>query len=807
MSLHNTDIQGSASISRNVGVGGNAEVKGSVSVDHDLTVKGWLEARNVRVPLKGLFASESVLKSTCPSPRPGWYALVGDGLPAAVWRAVRTESGRAEWVATGKTGGQPVLYLEGVESSLSSLRDETGRLAAQDIARAVFLAADTYGTLILYRNDGTQLPGIGIPGMDGEKAGLLTPARLESIETRIDQTVIDAIKSGEFEAYEDHGTIWLTLPNGTRKGVGIPGMDGDRAGLLTPAWVAHILSEASKSGEAAAKDAVEKKIAEGTVAGNAETADIEGYAHVRTDASGRVTDAIRDNGEHEMTGPLRVPGLSLPGSDTREEDGPEGTHSMTVDSQGRVLAYVDRAGVHIPALVMPRDERRQAILAALCAGADRRAMQTEAARRAVLRNPGRWRREGSTWRGPAMLTIHDDDTIDMHVASSGPSAWMTGGGYATTLFAVLTGLGLRGCLSMEGQRCGLTSEPPVLNDNGRIVKMLQDRYGWEVQSHSMTARYQTNNWWVPSLDSDLAAQILAEAVYEGARNNSTTSVYDASTGRQYSVNATRDAWEPTPEDLVKPYVMDYTTKREKMYNPAFPIDYQWGDWFRAASWLGIRGNAWVTPGETSSHANVPLINAVCPYGFESDGVTFHNLPPLGSTATRMMLEGQQLAGYAGEQDTDNTYKPEHYDFYKAQIDEAGEKGAWIVLGLHAYRPCWRNSLSGVLVSEGGDYPDEWVNPVKDPLNPAVPEGWHPCPGTRLHMLWDLLKYARDKGMLNVTSSEGFARMGNAVSTGYWNKGIAIGPDRRGIEGTRSEYPHYVIGADGSEDYYSEGEIS
>lgn len=438
---------------------------------------------------------------------------------------------------------------------------------------------------------------------------------------------------------------------------------------------------------------------------------------------------------------------------------------------------------------------------------------------ATLPESGAWHKTGASWTEQPMFTIHDDDTIDGAIADSNPSDWMKGG-YYSVLYPLLESLGLRGCLSMEGWRNGFTDNPPVLNRNGETSRRLQDEKGWEIMSHSMTARYYNNNWYVDGLDSDVARRILREGRWYGIRSNLTTSVYDAETERQYSVNSTLTAWEETPREWIKAYVSDYETGKLKMYSPVFPVDYQWGDWFRIADTLGIHGNAWVTCGPTSSHANVPLINAICPNGFESDGVTFYNLPPLGSTVTRMMTEGQQLPGYIGEEDADNRFRQDHYDFYISNINAAARAGAWIILGLHSYRPCWRNSLPGALVSEGGAYPDEWVwpmaqtDPVTGDLRPHPSLGirewseWYPCPGTRLHMLWQLLRHARDLGMLNVTSSEGFSRMGNKISSGYYHKGIPIGPDAgAGIEGTRDIYPHYVLGANGEEDYYCGVQVS
>ena len=429
--------------------------------------------------------------------------------------------------------------------------------------------------------------------------------------------------------------------------------------------------------------------------------------------------------------------------------------------------------------------------------------------------PGTMNIKGEPWVSQPMFSIHDDDAIDAKFSSSGPSSWMQGG-YWSRLFPVVASLGLKANLSVEGWRVGMDLENPQLNKNGRVIKLLQDSCGWEVMAHSMTARYPTNNWAVDSLNTELADKILSTATNTNIRSNSTHSVFDLSTGIQYSVNSTLDGWRETPTPWIKPYVVDYETGNYLFYNPSFPIDYQWGRWFEVADSLGFRAKTWVTPNITSTHANVPLINAICPNGFADKSSVFYNLPPLASTACRMMVEGQSLPGYKGETNTDNTFNQAHFEFYKSQIDECAEKGGWIIIGLHAYRPCWKNSLPGALVSEGGDYPDEWVwpfgdnNPLTYGLEPPVSLGisdwseWHPCPGTRLYMLWQLLKYAVEKGVRCVSSSEGFEVMGNKAASGYYEAGEPIGVDiyndHNGIKGTSDNYDYYVVGADGSVAY-------
>lgn len=120
MSLKNTDIQGSANISRNVNVGGHANVNGNAVVNHNLIVKGWVDAPNIKGPLKGLFASEDALKAAYPRPMPGWFALVGNTLPANVYRA-----DKGQWTPTGETGGEFNLWLDKLEADIKELADES----------------------------------------------------------------------------------------------------------------------------------------------------------------------------------------------------------------------------------------------------------------------------------------------------------------------------------------------------------------------------------------------------------------------------------------------------------------------------------------------------------------------------------------------------------------------------------------------------------------------------------------------------------------------------------------------------------
>lgn len=110
-------IDGDIAVGRNVTVGGKATVRGSATIGHNLKVEGWLDAKNIKGPNKGLFSNAEKLRIAFPHPHDGWVALVGVTLPADVWIA---DGG--EWVASGEQGGEFVIDMTEYEERLSSLQ-------------------------------------------------------------------------------------------------------------------------------------------------------------------------------------------------------------------------------------------------------------------------------------------------------------------------------------------------------------------------------------------------------------------------------------------------------------------------------------------------------------------------------------------------------------------------------------------------------------------------------------------------------------------------------------------------------------
>ncbi len=194
MSLFKNDIQGNASVSRNLNVGGHANVNGDALINHNLVVKGWLDAPNIKGPLKGLYASEDSLTAAYPRPMPGWFALVGNTLPADVYRV---EGGK--WMPTGEKGGTFSLYLDQLETDVKDLTDEVKdieELLSDGILLAETIAFTSTGTaasmtFTVLKRDGTARQGSKpIPIATAEKAGMMTAADKKALS----QTALDIIE-------------------------------------------------------------------------------------------------------------------------------------------------------------------------------------------------------------------------------------------------------------------------------------------------------------------------------------------------------------------------------------------------------------------------------------------------------------------------------------------------------------------------------------------------------------------------------------------------------------------------------------
>lgn len=127
--IENHSVGGSVAVGRDVTVGGRSTVRGNATFNRDVYISGWLNARNIRGAGKGLYETVEKLNSAYPNPENGWFALVGDTLPADIYRAWG-----GEWKATGQKGGEPVLELAKLTELSESLENEVSARVAADEA-------------------------------------------------------------------------------------------------------------------------------------------------------------------------------------------------------------------------------------------------------------------------------------------------------------------------------------------------------------------------------------------------------------------------------------------------------------------------------------------------------------------------------------------------------------------------------------------------------------------------------------------------------------------------------------------------
>lgn len=127
--IENHSVGGSVAVGRDVTIGGRSTIRGNATFNRDVYISGWLNARNIRGAGKGLYETVEKLNSAYPNPENGWFALVGDTLPADIYRAWG-----GEWKATGQKGGEPVLELAKLTELSESLENEVSTRVAADEA-------------------------------------------------------------------------------------------------------------------------------------------------------------------------------------------------------------------------------------------------------------------------------------------------------------------------------------------------------------------------------------------------------------------------------------------------------------------------------------------------------------------------------------------------------------------------------------------------------------------------------------------------------------------------------------------------
>lgn len=121
-----TQLDGDVSVGRNVAIGGRASVAGNVTISHNLKIEGYLEADNIKDTNKGVFATETALETAYPSPKVGWWALVGDESPFTLYRCETAGT----WTEVTEGDGVDInVDLTSIEGAIDDLGDEIDSVA------------------------------------------------------------------------------------------------------------------------------------------------------------------------------------------------------------------------------------------------------------------------------------------------------------------------------------------------------------------------------------------------------------------------------------------------------------------------------------------------------------------------------------------------------------------------------------------------------------------------------------------------------------------------------------------------------
>ncbi len=145
----------------------NHLVEGDQEVTGDMTVLGTLRAKHVKQPHMGMYASEEALLAALPTPEKGWYALVGNTLPAELY--VCNTAGT--WTDTGNEyDGEDVDLTNYVLASIFTGYAERGYKILGDATPSTIPSSPTKGDAYLASTAGTYSGFGGTTIAEGEMA-------------------------------------------------------------------------------------------------------------------------------------------------------------------------------------------------------------------------------------------------------------------------------------------------------------------------------------------------------------------------------------------------------------------------------------------------------------------------------------------------------------------------------------------------------------------------------------------------------------------------------------------------------------
>lgn len=126
ISVNVDEFEGDISVKRNINLGGNITAQGNAHIKKNLRVDGYIDCPNFKGPNKGLFNNLDSLKESYPNPIDGWWALVGDTLPAQLFIVVN-----GEWCDSGVVVGDGLeIDLTDINEMIEKLQDSLANISS-----------------------------------------------------------------------------------------------------------------------------------------------------------------------------------------------------------------------------------------------------------------------------------------------------------------------------------------------------------------------------------------------------------------------------------------------------------------------------------------------------------------------------------------------------------------------------------------------------------------------------------------------------------------------------------------------------
>ena len=205
--IKTTEIEGDVAISRHVTTGGNATIQGNTTVKKNLKVEGWLYANNITGPDKGWFKNEKALLKAHPLPQPGWWALVGGGVPAKIYKS---ENGY--WIDSGETFESVVVDVEGFEEQIAAAMPKTIKFESLDTmgyADATEMLLALFEEPLLHTRYAVTGPGTDdtakIVGILDVFAASNVPGGICTVTQTLTTNIVFNPLTGKFESHNDTG--------------------------------------------------------------------------------------------------------------------------------------------------------------------------------------------------------------------------------------------------------------------------------------------------------------------------------------------------------------------------------------------------------------------------------------------------------------------------------------------------------------------------------------------------------------------------------------------------------------------------